>query len=111
MLLKTPQPGMFVREVMGFRTYYCLQVSRVQDASESHGPGVVHITAERWGIDETGQPFDDGHHGTSYFASRIRAVGTNAWRFLGGQPWGNKPMYWRQIDIEPKTGQQQDLFA
>jgi hypothetical protein len=106
----TPQPGMFIREVMGFRTGYCLEVVRVLDCDDTHGPGIKHITAKRWGVDDHGQPVDDGRSGESYYADRIRPVRNKAWRFLNGQAWDSKPMYWRQIDIEPAVGQQQDLF-
>lgn len=100
---------MFIREVKGYRTGYCLEVVRVLNCDDTHGPGIKHITAKRWGVDDDGQPVDDGHHNESYYCDRLRPVRTRAWRFLNGQAFDCRPMYWRQINIKPKRGQQ-ELF-
>ena len=73
-----PRPGMFLRSVEGFCTSFCLQVVRVLDCAETHAPGITHLACKRWGLDDAGQPFDDGHHNESYYTARFRPVGQQA---------------------------------
>lgn len=106
----TPRPGQFIREVQGFAVSYCLEVVQVLDVSADYAPGVWHITTKRWGLAQDGQPFDDGHHDLSYYASGINPVGSKAWRIQHQRAFTGRPVYWVQIDLKPKAGTQIDLF-
>lgn len=115
----TPPPGVFVRQVGGFATGYCLEILRVLNCDATHAPGIRHVTARRWGLDGRGQPFDDGHcteSHNSYYTDRFKSVGSKAWRLQSGHDWLHLPLYWRQIDLKPtptpsQRATQQDLFA
>ena len=104
-----PAVGTFVLPVQGFQVGYCLQVLKALDNLADYMPGMRHLACRRWGLDEAGQPFDDGHHNVSYYTGRIRPVGAHAWRIGDHQSWSG-PVYFKQIQIAPAKGQQ-ELFA
>lgn len=104
-----PSVGAFVLPVQGFQVAYCLQVTNALDRLPDHAPGIRHLTCKRWGLNDSGQPYDDGHHNVSYYTARITQVGEHTWH-IGDHHSSHGPVYFKQIQISPTKGQQ-ELFA
>jgi len=103
-----PEPGTYILPVQTFRVAYCLRVERVVPCL-GRSPGLVQLQCKRWGLDDAGQPYDDGHHGQSLHTDVFMPVGRTAWRCTTPRPWDGLPIYFKKINFEPKG--QKDLFA
>ncbi len=107
-MMAHPEPGTYLLPMQTFKVAYCLRVEHVVPCDD-RAPRLVQLQCKRWGLNNVGQPFDDGHHEKSYHTDVFRPVGPTAWRCTKDRPWSGMPIYFKKINFEPKG--QKDLFA
>lgn len=102
--MTAPIPGTFVRPVGNYA--YCLEVVRVIPENED---GPEQWQCRRYGLDESRQPFKDGHSDMHYL-NNLKPVAPGVWKDEWDSiypRWSCCPLYYRRIDV----GGQMGLFS
>lgn len=95
-----PPLGAFIRPIGHYA--YCLQVAEINQYDTG-----AQRAYKRWGLNDEGQPFDDGHCGGRSFLDLVPVI-AGAWKEEAFN--GYEAVYWKMIDVRPIKTDQLSLF-
>ncbi|MEP6770265.1 MAG: hypothetical protein ABI893_00600 [Polaromonas sp.] len=106
-----PPIGAYLKPIGQSRYRYCCKVLNVAPADD--GWNCDRVYYERWGQNDDGLAFNDGHLSKDNgMTGIIYPVGKEAWRVISGCDWFGIPLYYRLTQsLASASAPQMALFA